>query len=39
VTIARGCIVGANAVVNRSTEPFGLYCGVPARRVRDRNKA
>ena len=36
VTIARGCIIGANAAVNRSTEPFGLYCGVPARRVRDR---
>jgi acetyltransferase-like isoleucine patch superfamily enzyme len=39
VTIARGCIIGANGVVNRSTEPFGLYCGVPARRVRDRKKA
>lgn len=36
VTIARGCIIGANAVVNRNTEPFGLYCGVPARRIRDR---
>jgi acetyltransferase-like isoleucine patch superfamily enzyme len=39
VTIARGCIVGANAVVNRSTEPLGLYCGVPARRIRDRRQA
>jgi acetyltransferase-like isoleucine patch superfamily enzyme len=39
VTIARGCIIGANAIVNRSTEPYGLYCGVPARRVRDRKKA
>jgi acetyltransferase-like isoleucine patch superfamily enzyme len=38
VTIERGCIVGANAVVNKSTEPFGLYCGVPAKRVRDRKK-
>jgi acetyltransferase-like isoleucine patch superfamily enzyme len=38
VTIARGCVAGANAVVNRNTEPFGLYCGVPARRVRDRKK-
>jgi acetyltransferase-like isoleucine patch superfamily enzyme len=38
VTIARGCIIGANGVVNRSTEPSGLYCGVPARRVRDRKK-
>ncbi len=39
VTIARGCIVGANAVVNRSTEPYGLYCGVPAKRIRDRKKS
>jgi acetyltransferase-like isoleucine patch superfamily enzyme len=38
VTIARGCIVGANGLVNRNTEAFGLYCGVPARRVRDRRK-
>jgi acetyltransferase-like isoleucine patch superfamily enzyme len=39
VTIERGCIIGANAVVNRSTDAFGLYCGVPARRIRDRRKA
>ncbi|MEO6434764.1 MAG: acyltransferase [Tepidisphaeraceae bacterium] len=39
VTIARGCIVGANAVVNRSTEALGLYCGVPARRIKDRKKS
>lgn len=38
VTIARGCIIGANAVVNKNTEPFGLYVGVPAKRVRDRIK-
>jgi acetyltransferase-like isoleucine patch superfamily enzyme len=36
VTIAKGCIVGANAVVTRSTESYGLYVGVPARRLRDR---
>lgn len=34
--IARGCIIGAGAVANRDTEPFGLYAGVPARRLRDR---
>ena len=39
VTIAKGCIIGANAVVNRNTEPWGLYCGVPAVRVRDRKKS
>lgn len=35
-TIARGCVVGANAVVTRDTEPYGIYLGVPARRARDR---
>lgn len=36
VRIARGCVIGANAVVTRDTEPMGLYVGVPARRLRDR---
>ena len=35
-TIAKGCIIGANAVVTRDTEPNGLYVGLPARRLRDR---
>jgi acetyltransferase-like isoleucine patch superfamily enzyme len=39
VTIARGCIIGANAVVTRDTQPYGLYVGVPARRLRDRARA
>lgn len=34
--VARGCIVGANAVLTRSTSPDGVYVGVPARRLRDR---
>ncbi|MBI4582109.1 MAG: acetyltransferase [Planctomycetes bacterium] len=34
--IARGCVIGANAVVTRDTEPMGLYVGVPARRLRER---
>ena len=35
ITIARGVIIGAGAVVTKSTEPNGLYLGVPAKRVRD----
>lgn len=35
VTVARGCVVAAGAVVTRSTEPDGLYAGVPAVRRRD----
>lgn len=35
VTIAPGCVIAAGAVVNKDTEPNGLYAGVPARRVKD----
>lgn len=35
VNIAAGCIIAAGAVVTKSTQPDGLYAGVPARRVRD----
>lgn len=35
VTIGRGCIVAAGAVVATDCEPDGLYAGVPARRIRD----
>lgn len=34
VSIAPGCVIGAGAVVTRSTEPDGVYAGVPARRIR-----
>jgi maltose O-acetyltransferase len=34
VSVAAGCIVGAGAVVTSSTEPDGVYVGVPARRLR-----
>lgn len=35
VNIGRGCVIGAGALVNKSTEPNGLYVGVPAKRIRD----
>ena len=35
-TVAKGCIIGAGAVLTKDTEPFGVYVGVPARRLRDR---
>ena len=34
VHLGRGCIVGANAVVTRSFEPYSVLVGVPARAVR-----
>lgn len=39
VSIAEGCILGANGVLTRDTEPFGIYAGVPARRISDRRPA
>lgn len=31
VVISEGCIIGAGAVLTRSTEPFGVYVGSPAK--------
>lgn len=36
IEIATGSIIGANAVVTRNTEPYGIYAGLPARRISDR---
>ncbi len=36
VTIAKGCIIGAGSVVTKSTEPYGIYVGVPARLIKKR---
>lgn len=35
VTIGEGCVIAAGALVTKTTEPHGLYCGVPAKRVKD----
>lgn len=35
VTIKKGCVIGAGAVVVKDTEPNGLYGGVPAKRTKD----
>jgi UDP-2-acetamido-3-amino-2,3-dideoxy-glucuronate N-acetyltransferase len=35
ITIARNCIIGACAFVNKDTEPNGVYVGIPAKRLRD----
>jgi sugar O-acyltransferase (sialic acid O-acetyltransferase NeuD family) len=39
VRLAEGTIVGCGAVVLRDTEPFGVYVGVPARRIKNSEKA
>ena len=35
VTIAKGCVIGAGAVVTKNTEKNGLYVGVPAKRKKN----
>jgi galactoside O-acetyltransferase len=36
VTLARGTVVGAGAVVTSSTEPYSIVGGVPARKIGER---
>lgn len=36
VRMATGSVLGANGVLTADTEPFGIYGGVPARKIGDR---
>ena len=36
VRIGKGCVIGANSVVTHSTEPYGVYVGIPARKIKSR---
>ncbi len=38
VALAEGTSVGAHAVVTKSTEPWSIYIGSPARRIRERRR-
>jgi acetyltransferase-like isoleucine patch superfamily enzyme len=38
VTIGEGTIVASGSVVTKSLDPWGIYMGIPARRVKDRPK-
>ena len=38
VTIAEGCAIGAQSLVNKSTLPWGIYVGSPARWLKERKK-
>lgn len=35
--VGEGAVLAAGAVATKNLEPFGIYAGVPARKVRDRN--
>lgn len=36
IKIRDNCVIGAGAVLTKSTEPNGIYAGVPAKRIKDR---
>jgi galactoside O-acetyltransferase len=38
VEIAEGCAIGASTLVTKSTTPWGIYVGNPARRIRERSR-
>ena len=35
-TIKKGCVIGANSVVTKSTNTYGVYVGVPAKLIKYR---
>lgn len=37
VTIGKGSIVAAGSVVNKNIEPYSIYAGVPAKKIKTRN--
>ncbi len=37
-TIGEGCVIAAGAVVTKSTEPYGVYAGIPAKKIAERRK-
>ena len=38
VTIGEGALIGAGSFVNKDVEPWSIYVGTPARKIRDRQK-
>ncbi|HNR23886.1 MAG TPA: acyltransferase [Candidatus Bipolaricaulis anaerobius] len=38
VTVAEGCSIGALSLVTQDTEPWSVYVGIPARKIKDRKR-
>jgi acetyltransferase-like isoleucine patch superfamily enzyme len=39
VNIEEGCVIGAGSVVTKTTDPYGVYVGMPAKKIKDRRQA
>lgn len=37
-TIHEGAVIGANALVNKDVDPWGIYVGSPCRKIGERQK-
>lgn len=38
VTIREGSVIAAGAIVTKSTDPYGVYAGVPAKKIEERKR-
>ena len=38
VTIGEGCAFGSMTMIDKSTEPWGIYVGIPAKRIKERKQ-
>ncbi|EJB5573596.1 acyltransferase [Citrobacter sp. Cf039] len=38
VTLNEGCAVGSLSLINKDCEPFSIYAGVPAKKIKNRSK-
>lgn len=38
ITIGEGAVVGANSLVNKDLEPWGIYVGSPCKKIGERTK-
>ena len=38
VIMAEGCSLGAMSMLTKSTEPWSIYFGIPAKRIKERKK-
>jgi putative colanic acid biosynthesis acetyltransferase WcaF len=38
INVGEGAILALGAIATRDLEPFGIYAGVPARKVKERSR-